>query len=282
MALPPLPYNYDPHGTVNRGEMAAFITRALAHTQARPEGVTAQFDNGNVVVSVRDENFAPVSNVVVDLFRIDTLGLDLAFRANGTCNEAGAMDSSATTGHTCEIDGTDHITDAGGDARVPLGDSVDEPGGTTVWVWTGDDEDTVDADSELFRLDISEEDAAEPATGIMVSTEHGGEKAHQGSSVLYTVQLVDENGDAVGDPGEQYARTLPFVDGDNAALNVYACRFRWPGRRSGQRYQASRTSLLARSSSAPRTVSSMRATSMSTSSPPKSLQSWMTAARTTG
>ena len=220
MAVPPLPYNYDPSGTVNRGEMAAFITRALAHTQARPEGVTAQFSGGNVVVSVRDENYAPVSNVVVDLFRIDTPGLDLAFRANGTCNEAGPMDSSATSGYTCEIDGTDHITDADGDARVPLGDSVDM-GGTTVWVWTGDDEEKVSADSELFQLDISEAEAAEPATGIMVSTEHGGEKAHLGSSVLYTVQLVDKNGDAVGNPGKQYARTLPFVDADNANLNTY-------------------------------------------------------------
>ena len=93
-AMPPLPYNYEPHATVNRGQMAAFITRALAHTQARPEGVTAQFIGPDeVLVSVRDENFAPVSNVVVDLFRIDTNGLDLAFRANGSCNEAGPMDS---------------------------------------------------------------------------------------------------------------------------------------------------------------------------------------------
>ncbi|MYB27776.1 MAG: S-layer homology domain-containing protein [Acidimicrobiaceae bacterium] len=217
MAVPPLPYNYDPHGKVNRGEMAAFITRALAHTQARPEGVTAQFSGGNVVVSVRDENYAPVSNVVVDLFRIDTPGLDLAFRANGTCNEAGPMDSSATTGYTCEIDGTDHITDADGDARVPLGDSVDD-GGTTVWIWTGDDEEKVGADSELFQLDISEAEAAEPATGIMISTEHGGEKAHLGSSVLYTVQIVDKN----GKPAKGYARTLPFVNADNATLTAYA------------------------------------------------------------
>ena len=219
-APPPLPYNYEPHGTVNRGQMAAFITRALAHTQARPEGITAQFAGGNVVVSVRDENFAPVSNKVVDLFRIDTPGLDLAFRANGTCNEAGPMDSSATTGYTCEIDGTDYITGADGDTRVPLGDDVDT-GGTTVWVWTGDDEDTVDDGAELFELPITEAEAAEPATGISVTTEHAGEKAHLGSSVLYTVQLVDKNGDAVANPNRWYRRALPFVDGDNEDFPVY-------------------------------------------------------------
>ena len=208
-APPPLPYNYEPHGTVNRGQMAAFITRALAHTQARPEGITAQFADGNVVVSVRDENFAPVSNVVVDLFRIDTAGLDLAFRANGSCNEAGPMDSSATTGYTCEVDGTDYITGADGDTRVPLGDDVDD-GGTTVWIWTGDDEDTVDDEAELFELGITEAEAAEPAVSIRVTTEHGGEKAHLGSSVLYNVQLVDKNGDDVGDPNRWYKRALPF------------------------------------------------------------------------
>ena len=189
--------------------MAAFITRALAHTQARPEGITAQFAAGNVVVSVRDENFAPVSNVVVDLFRIDTAGLDLAFRANGSCNEAGPMDSSASTGYTCEVDGTDYITGAGGDTRVPLGDDVDD-GGTTVWIWTGDDEDTVDDEATLFELGITEAEAAEPAVSIRVTTEHGGEKAHLGSSVLYTVQLVDKNGEDVGDPGRWYNRGLPF------------------------------------------------------------------------
>ena len=42
-------------GTVNRGQMAAFITRALAHTEARPEGVSAQYDsdNANLVLSAR-------------------------------------------------------------------------------------------------------------------------------------------------------------------------------------------------------------------------------------
>ena len=215
-AMPPLPYNYDPHGTVNRGQMAAFITRALAHTQARPEGITAQFSGGNVVVSVRDENFAPVSNAVVDLFRIDTSGLDLAFRSNGTCNEAGPMDSSALTGYTCEIDGTDYITGADGDTRVPLGDKVDT-GGTTVWVWTGDDEDTVDDEAELFELGITEKEAAEPATGISVTTEHGGEKAHQGSSVLYTVQVVDKDGNAAS----KYSRELGFVDGDSDPIPGY-------------------------------------------------------------
>ena len=78
----PLPFNYDPKGAVNRGEMAAFITRALAHTTVRPAGVTAQYEDleDKVVVSVRDDDFQPVANAVVDVFYIDTPGVDLAFR----------------------------------------------------------------------------------------------------------------------------------------------------------------------------------------------------------
>ena len=54
--------NFSPEAPVTRGEMAAFITRALAHTTARPEGVSIQqYLPGEVTVSVRDEVFAPVS-----------------------------------------------------------------------------------------------------------------------------------------------------------------------------------------------------------------------------
>ena len=55
--------NFSPEASVTRGQMAAFITRALAHTRARPEGVSIQqYLPGEVTVSVRDEVFAPVSN----------------------------------------------------------------------------------------------------------------------------------------------------------------------------------------------------------------------------
>ncbi len=219
--LPPLGFNYEPHDAVDRGQMAEFITRALDHTPARPEGITAQFSRGEIIVSHRDENFAPVRNTVVDLFRIDTPGVDdLAFRADGSCNEVGKMDSTATAGYTCEIDGTDPITGGDGDTRVSLGDEVDT-GGTTVWVWTGDNEDKYRegdiSPTKQFKFDISEDEAKEPAVAISVSTEHGGAKAQLGSSVLYTAQLVDKN----GDPALGYSRGLHFVDSKSKRLPAY-------------------------------------------------------------
>ena len=65
---PPLDFNYEPEGTVNRGQMAAFITRALDHTSARPAGVSAQYDGADVIVSVRDARYQPVPGAVVDVF----------------------------------------------------------------------------------------------------------------------------------------------------------------------------------------------------------------------
>ena len=188
----PLDTNYEPAGTVNRGQMAAFITRALAHTSVRPEGISAQFDGtSDVVVSARDADFQPMSNVTVDVFRIDTGGIDLAFRGDGSCGEVDKV--SASGQHLCEIDGSDLLTGGDGDASVALG--VLDKGGTTVWAWTGDNEDTVADDPDLYKLDIPEGAITKTATRVRISTEYpGNKKAHLGSSVLYTVQLEDAKG----------------------------------------------------------------------------------------
>ena len=198
----PLEFNYEPHGTVDRGQMAAFITRALAHTSVRPQGVSAQFDGDNVVLSARDENFHPRSNVVIDAFTTDTAGVDLAFRSDGTCGEVDPLGGE----HRCEIDGTDHLTGGGGDANVAL---TVETGGSVVWAWTGDDKDTVDDETTLYRLNVAEAEQTSMATRVRVSTEHSGAKAKLGSSVLYTVQLENDKGPvAVGIDGKKPAQFL--------------------------------------------------------------------------
>ena len=215
---PPLDFNYEPAGTVNRGQMAAFITRALAHTSVRPSGVSAQFDGTDVVVSVRDDDYQPRANVVVDVFRTDAGGVDLAFRANGSCAEVSKI--SASGDHLCEIDGSDPITNGDGEAPVVLDGGVDDDG-TVVWAWTGDNEDKVDDDTDLYRLDIAKTEQTSMADRVRVSTENVG-KAHLGSSVLYTVQLQDAKGDvAVGTDGKKPAqflvtmRTYALVDADS-------------------------------------------------------------------
>ena len=210
----PLAYNYDPDGTVNRGEMAAFITRALAHTSVRPAGVSAQYESheGNVIVSVRDDDFQPVSNTVVDVFYTDTPGVDLAFRGDGSCGEISKLQGT----YSCEIDKTDTITGGTGDSPLELvSPQLDSVNGTTVWAWTGDDGDGVeDGGTGLYRLDIPG-GISEPAALISVTNGHGGSKAHLGSSVSFTLQLRDKYGRATTG---RYNSGLTFVGGNMADL----------------------------------------------------------------
>ena len=98
--------------------------------------------------------------------------------------------------YECEIDGSDVSTGGDGDATVPLAASDIAQGGTTVWAWTGDTRETVDSDTDLFRLDIPKTVGKDAAARVRVTSEHpagisGDKKAHLGSSVLYTLQLED-------------------------------------------------------------------------------------------
>ncbi len=194
---PPLDANYEPFGTVNRGVMAEFITRALAHTSARPEGVTAQYDYtvspGDVVVSMRDGDFQPLAGEVVDVFRIPTSSVERAFRGDGSCSVDIGVVLTGTGEHACEIDGADPITGGDGDARVSLEDGID-PGGTTVWAWTGENGDDVDDETVRYTLEIT---TAPPSTAdrVRITSSHPGiKKVHLGASVLYTVQLENRFG----------------------------------------------------------------------------------------
>ncbi len=208
----PLEYNYDPAGTVDRGQMAAFITRALAHTTVRPAGITAQYEvhEGRVIVSARDDDFQPVPNTVVDVFYTDTPGVGLAFRGDGSCDEVEKLQGK----YSCVIDKTDNITGGTGDIGLTLTGTDLDVNGTTVWVWTGDDEDEVDDDTELYTLPIPV-GILEPAALISVTNTHGGSKAHLGSSVVFTLQLRDKYGRPVT---EQYLPGYKFVGGNMAGL----------------------------------------------------------------
>ena len=209
---PPLDFNYEPFGTVNRGAMAEFITRALAHTSARPEGISAQFDSitSNVVVSVRDAEFQPVPGEVVDVIRVPTSSEDAAFKGNGECSVEVDVVLAGTGEHGCEIDGADPITGGDGDARVAF-DGVD-PGGTTVWAWTGEEGDELDSDdTTLYRLEVTT-DPPSPANRVRITASHPGiKKVHLGSSVVYTVQLEDTLGPVTIGPDANDPRPSRFL-----------------------------------------------------------------------
>ena len=190
---PPLDYNYEPAGTVDRGQMAAFITRALDHTSARPAGVTAQYVDAGIVVSVRDDRFQPVPGASVDVFWATAGRAGRAVAGDGACrlDEVTKADESS---RLCEIDGTDPVTGSDGDTRVKVAGLQRVPaGGAAVWAWTGQNGETLKAGTAAFRLDLAG-DQVRSATRALVTTSFDARKVRFGDRVVYSIQLQDPVG----------------------------------------------------------------------------------------
>jgi hypothetical protein len=184
---------YSPDGTVNRGAMAAFITRALGHTNARPIGLTAQVSAEGITVSVRDDSRAPVVNQAVDAFYIAVANETKAFKDDDTCS---SRVRAVEGGVRCEIDGGDPVTLSDGNVLLATPSNVGE--GLTVWVWIGEAGDELDADMDPYEFSIEPgEDTAATATivtpdNLKVESDlglKGTAKAEFGDTVTITVQL---------------------------------------------------------------------------------------------
>ena len=210
---------FSPASTVSRGAMAAFITRALAHTTARPEGVTIQSDGpGEVLISVRDANFHPLANATVDVFSVPTGRLAEAFNADGSCNTPRLRGEGGDTS-PCEIGAVDAVTGLSGD--YDPGEIVGvQPGGRTVFAWTGDSGDKVENGAEgLASISLTEtapqvadsakvtaDPAVRPGSGAM-----GVERLAFGTTVTVTIQLVGGTNAADAVPptaGSRYTVTI--------------------------------------------------------------------------
>ncbi|MDE0667189.1 MAG: S-layer homology domain-containing protein [Acidimicrobiaceae bacterium] len=183
--------NFSPEAPVRRGEMAAFITRALAHTTARPEGVSVQqYLPGEVTVSVRDGDFAPVSNAKLDVFTIASPDAHRAFRSDGSCS---SLVTDETGSRSCEIDVLDPVTGPDGDFTIGLG-LTDEPE-LTVWAWTGELGDVIrGGDVGLVSVEVSTQGVEATGAKVTNSLPENATHARFGSTVTVTVQLVGVNG----------------------------------------------------------------------------------------
>lgn len=183
--------NFSPEAPVTRGEMAAFITRALAHTTARPEGVSIQqYLPGEVTVSVRDEDFAPVVNADFDVFSIASPEARRAFRSDGSCSSLVTDESGS---RSCEIDVLDSVTGRDGDLTIGLA-PTDEPE-LTVWAWTGELGDVIrNGDAGLVSVEVSTQGVEATGAKVTNSLPENATHARFGSTVTVTVQLVGVNG----------------------------------------------------------------------------------------
>ena len=183
--------NFSPEASVTRGEMAAFITRALAHTTARPKGVSIQqYLPGEVTVSVRNEVFAPVVNAAIDVFSIASPDASRAFRSDGSCS---SLVNDESGSRSCVIDVLDPVTGPGGDFTIGLGPTDEQE--LTVWAWTGALGDVIrGGDGRLVSVEVSTQGVE--ATGAKVSNSLPESASHVrfGRTVTVTVQLVGVNG----------------------------------------------------------------------------------------
>ena len=214
---------FSPNGSVTRGSMAVFITNALGHTNARPAGLTAQVGTGGVQASVRDASFAPVVNSAIDLFYISTANETKALKDDGTCS---SRVRSVEGGPRCEVDGGDPATLSDGNALLAAPEAGDA--GVTVWVWTGDIGDKIEADTGTYEFAIPPGEDRAP-TAIITAPANakiesdvglkGTASAHFGDTVTFTVQLQivvdDEDVDAVrGDDPLSYTLTVKTFAGE--------------------------------------------------------------------
>ena len=191
------PSHFSPGEYVSRAQMASFIIRMLAHTNARPAGLVLQTEDttvterstAEIMVSVRDRNHRPVPDASIDLFHAAPDAE--AFEDGGYCDDDEVLLVSGRK--LCEIDLDDETTDEDGNLVYDV--VIDEE--LILWAWAGDlrddfDLDGTDYDSLLF--DTKKGPFAFKLTDDMAA---GARMLRFGNSVTFTFQLVDDEGDPV-------------------------------------------------------------------------------------
>ncbi len=193
---------FSPGTLLTRGQMALFVTRALAHTNARPIGVTMQSrspvisfgDTLEVQVSLRDSTFRPRPGWLVDLFSTSILDLDGSFATDGACRP---VVEAAIGQQACMIDRFDQKLDESGNLLLLL----EPPDSIRLWAWTGN----LKSEFQLgatpsVSLDIN---VLKPSSALRVTDDMQptAKVLPSGKSIEFAFQLVDEDGRPVSETG---------------------------------------------------------------------------------
>ena len=193
---------FSPDRRVTRGRMAVFVTRMLAHTNARPAGLTIQTATPEVFkrsdvrlsISLRDSRHQPLEDEAVDVFTASDP--TKAFDKEGVCTDHVLP---AVGGQSCTIDGSDKSTDPSGNLSIDV--EVGDVDGLRIWAWTGGSDDTFDEDAtDPEVLDITTRSSAS-AMEVSDDLPPTAQKVRFGDSVTFTFRLVDDDGDPVLKPG---------------------------------------------------------------------------------
>lgn len=194
---------YAPNALVTRAQMALFMTRALAHTNTRPVGVSMQSPGPDLVssgdtleiqVSVRDTRFRPRVRSRLDVFSTPAKDPYASFGSDGGCLDSVEI---VLGSQVCIIDNADQRLDESGNLTIVLEPTDD----MLLWAWTGstDDEFRVNTSvSGSFKVEV-----VKPATAVRVRDDLKSTASivRLGDAVEMTFQLVDDDGRPVAESG---------------------------------------------------------------------------------
>ncbi len=194
---------FDPEGNLPRKNVSSFVTRMLSHTNVRPAGLTAQADGRTIVVSVRDSDFQPVRSRLIDGFYVPANDENKAFDNTGECTSV--VRAVVTGTSECYISSSDPATDADGNANLTLSGAGGKD--VTVWVWSDRSGASVDADVELYKINL--EGLPVTATRLKVTpTQEDTYQPQFGTEFEFTAQLQ-------GTVGGETANASVGTDGRN-------------------------------------------------------------------
>ena len=188
---------YRPSADMTRAEMATFMTRALAHSNARPAGLVIQATYNATVgaattaslhelhVSNRDASHGVIADSIVDVFAYRTsVVLDnAAFGATNLCQDTILAGAGSVK---CYMESSDHVTNQSGNIEIQMsglaGDaSVAESKTVQFWAWTG-------------ALAASYVDGTTTASTTTVTASYAGDLAHISTSHPYASQRTEDFG----------------------------------------------------------------------------------------
>ena len=231
---------FSPATDITRAEMATWLTNALAHTKARPEGLHIQStdvaDFGTMVagtdelhISHRDASFDAIANTSVDVMAFyddpaDTT--DLATTAAGKCDDMVTAQSSTL----CTMDVGDSVTNAKGDivlemSAMAAGDaSIGDGQSVQYWAWTA-------ANGTVYDSDVNSTSTV-TVTSTTDSTQLKLTSSQAKARRTATPEGIqaDTNGDGTSDTGSSEVNfseaafgstvTLTFQLYDSATVNA--------------------------------------------------------------
>ena len=200
---------FGPSVDISRAEMATWITNALAHTNARPEGLWVQTSdesatpgfgdlNNDLHITNRDASHVPIAGTLVDVFADKTAASTDPFAASGACVKGFTVELGNTSTE-CAVDIGDVSTNAIGNLLVTVnGTAAEATNGTTwtYWAHTGAVGTAYDNDSPSNSVAISSSTSATVTTCTdstsayaALDSDDGGDLVPYGTTVTITCQL---------------------------------------------------------------------------------------------